>query len=172
MIEYLFWNYSLCFFGYFFPPSFFLQSNLNPGHYKASRLHRFSSALTGDPEENAALPGAPCSRKMSRQVSPAAHTKVPMEQNLSVISGSTTLHSLESDIISSDDDEGEDTCSSTASNSLPSPEVFRKERSSVWNFCASSTTMQAFSAIFVFTCVYRWSTNLLLKGRDTSCSSQ
>lgn len=167
MFEYLFWNYSL-----FSLPLFFMQSTINPGHYKASRLHGCSSALIGDPEENAALPAAPCSRTISYQVSPAACTKIQIEQNPSLISGSTTLLSLESDLISSDDDEDEDTCSSAASNSLPSPEVFRKENSSVWSFCITSTTMQACSDIFVFTCFYRWSTNLLLQGGDTSCSSQ
>lgn len=133
------------FFVIFFSLIFFflMQSNLNPGHYKASRLHGCSSALIGDPEENAALPGALSSGKIRCQVSSAARTKIHMEQNPSVISGSTTLLSPESDIISSDDDEDGDTCSSAASNTLPSPEIFRKETSSVWNFCVTSTTMQS-----------------------------
>lgn len=133
MFEYLFWNYFI-----FFLPLFYMQNNLNPGHCKASRLHGCSSACIGDPEENAALPGAPSSRKISHQVSPAAHTKIQMEQNPSLISGSTTLLSLESETIScddddddNDDDDDEDTCSSAASNSFASPEIFRKETSSM-----------------------------------------
>lgn len=123
----------------FFNPLVFMQSNLNPGHYKASRIHECSAALIGDAEENATLSAAPNPRKISCQVSPATRTEIQMAQNPPVISGSTALLSLESDIISSDDDEEEDTCSS--SNSLPSPEVFRKETSCEWSFCVSSTTM-------------------------------
>lgn len=167
---FFFLNYSL-FFVISFYPLVFMQSNLNPGHYKASRIHGCTSALIGDAEENATLSAAPRYRKINRQVPPAAHTEIQM-QNPSVISGSTTLLSLESGIISSDDDEEEDTFSSLSSNSLPSPEVFRKETSCEWSFCVTSTTMLACSDIFVYTCFYSWSTNLLFQGSDTGCSSQ
>lgn len=113
-----------------FPPSFFPQSNIKVDHYKSSRLQGCSSARIGDPEDDAVLSAAPNSRNSSPRVSTAACVKIQMEPNPSVISGSTTSLSLESDMnFSSDEDE--DTCAyaSAASNSLPSPEIFRKETS-------------------------------------------
>lgn len=108
--------------------SFFLllQSNIKPGHCESSTLHGRSSALIGDSEDIAVLSLEPNSRKTGPSISPTACTKIP------VTSGSTTSLNLESDVISSSDkDEDEYSGSSTVSNSLPSPEIFRKDTDGV-----------------------------------------
>lgn len=139
-----------CVVQFVFPPSFFLQSNIKVGHYKSSRLQGCSSALIGDPEDDAVLPAAPDSRNSSPRVSTAACAKIHTELNPSVTSGSTASLSLESDVnFSSDEDEDTCSCASAASNSLPSPEIFRKETSGVWNVCVSSTTVPAYFVIFI-----------------------
>lgn len=115
-----------------FPPPFFPQSNIKAGHYKSARLQGCSSALIEDPKDGAVLPAAPDSRNCSPRVSTAACAKIETEPNLSVTSGSTTSLSLESDMnFSSDEDEDSSSYASAASNSLPSPEIFRKETSGV-----------------------------------------
>ncbi|XP_003971056.3 uncharacterized protein isoform X1 [Takifugu rubripes] len=127
------------------------ESNIKPGHCQSSKLQGCRSAFIGNPEDNAALPAVPISRNSSPHVSPAASTKP------SVTSGSTASLSLESDLsFSSDNDEVDDTCSCTsaASDSLPSPEIFRKETS-------EEVLFSPFKEEFLAVCLHNKNSTLL-----------
>ncbi|XP_049448133.1 uncharacterized protein LOC125898385 [Epinephelus fuscoguttatus] len=106
-------------------------------------LHLSGPALTENPRDKVVLPAAPANKKSGHRVSPAGPPtpeepeafkggEMPVkgkEQNLTVTLESITSSSMESDTTFSSEDEDEEDCysASTASSSLPSPEIFRRE---------------------------------------------